>query len=95
MPTFHLDPGVAANLEDILGRFNTKVKLLEGGRRKAPPRLSRSKLASLLLAVAICSNPDPDDWRMEKVKSLLYDGEFELDGEKNNELVKRLIAGLR
>lgn len=95
MANLNLDPGVEANLEDILGKFNTQIKLIEGGRGKKLPRLSRSKLASLLLAVAICSNPDPDDWRMEKVKSVLYDGDFELDGEKNNALVKRLIAGLR
>ena len=95
MTNLLLSPGVEANLEDILGKYNTQVKILEGSGKQTPPRMSKSKMASVLLAVAIQSNPDPDDHRMKEVRESLHNGSLGLDGEKNNELVKRLIRGLR
>lgn len=87
--------GIEANIEDIRGKFNREAAILEDEGKKAPNDLNKSQLISLLLAIAILSNPDPDDIRMKKVREIINGGRLEIDEEKNNELVKRLIQGLR
>jgi len=74
-----------------MSRFSSRG-MLGGG---AWPRLDRSKMFSILVAIGSMSNCDPGDYSAKKIREMVRGGTMTYDEEMNERIANFLVEVLK